>query len=307
MKTFKNIILYFSLLLFGCETIIDVELPDTPNRITVFGYLTTSDSAKVSVSVSKDVDEPEIPRYGGWPALKDAQVEILSDNNVSILQLDSVFYQGPVQLEANNTYTIQINHPDYESISATTQIPPLPSIEQVKYASKLENLDGQSTALKVTVVFNNMEDLAYYEIQVLGKYESVRIEYDVDAGQHIPVDTTMRWSSTALYTRELQGVSGIKYHYNNILISNESIDSQLIEFPFYIEWSNLSKDAELKVIVRRIDEAYFRFRQSIKSYHETSGNPFAEPVQVYSNIENGLGVFGSYSEFSKTITPTINE
>ncbi|MBK6525335.1 MAG: DUF4249 family protein [Crocinitomicaceae bacterium] len=30
----------------------------------------------------------------------------------------------------------------------------------------------------------------------------------------------------------------------------------------------------------------------MEKYQETAGDPFAQPVQVYSNVENGFGIFG---------------
>ena len=53
------------------------------------------------------------------------------------------------------------------------------------------------------------------------------------------------------------------------------------------------------VYLLNVDETYYR-------YHKTSSlisgdDPFSEPVQVYTNVENGLGCFcsfnGSYEEF----------
>jgi hypothetical protein len=40
-----------------------------------------------------------------------------------------------------------------------------------------------------------------------------------------------------------------------------------------------------------VSEAYFKFEKSriVASY--TNGDPFAEPVNVYSNVKNGYGIF----------------
>jgi hypothetical protein len=38
-------------------------------------------------------------------------------------------------------------------------------------------------------------------------------------------------------------------------------------------------------------EAYFNYLKSFNMYQRASGNPFATPVQVYSNVENGMGIF----------------
>jgi hypothetical protein len=48
-------------------------------------------------------------------------------------------------------------------------------------------------------------------------------------------------------------------------------------------------------------EEYHRYKVSLKNV--SFGDPFAEPSQIYSNITNGLGCFGSYTGSSVYITP----
>ena len=46
--------------------------------------------------------------------------------------------------------------------------------------------------------------------------------------------------------------------------------------------------------VRAINAEYFKFYQTLGLQSVLSEDPFAEPVNVYSNIENGFGVFAGY-------------
>ena len=43
------------------------------------------------------------------------------------------------------------------------------------------------------------------------------------------------------------------------------------------------------------DEHYYRYHQSLNNNYHTDGNPFAEPVLLYSNMNGSLGVFASYN------------
>ena len=38
-------------------------------------------------------------------------------------------------------------------------------------------------------------------------------------------------------------------------------------------------------------EDYYMYKKTFNVYQSVRGNPFAEPVQVFSNIENGYGIF----------------
>ena len=42
------------------------------------------------------------------------------------------------------------------------------------------------------------------------------------------------------------------------------------------------------------DYHYYQYHISINNYE--SGNPFAEPTRIYSNVENGYGVFAGYQK-----------
>ena len=47
----------------------------------------------------------------------------------------------------------------------------------------------------------------------------------------------------------------------------------------------------LRFYLYNISQDYYYYRRSLELYNQTSGNPFAQPVQVFSNIQNGFGIF----------------
>ncbi len=50
-------------------------------------------------------------------------------------------------------------------------------------------------------------------------------------------------------------------------------------------------DGDLFLEVYRISEDAYRYARSFAAYIEAGDNPFAEPVQVHGNVENGYGAF----------------
>lgn len=47
--------------------------------------------------------------------------------------------------------------------------------------------------------------------------------------------------------------------------------------------------------VAQISKELYDYQKSLRAFNNTSNNPFAEPVPVYSNIKNGLGIFAAYN------------
>lgn len=43
------------------------------------------------------------------------------------------------------------------------------------------------------------------------------------------------------------------------------------------------------------DEAFYRFRQSVRDARNANGNPFSQPSAIYSTVQGGLGVFSVLS------------
>ena len=49
------------------------------------------------------------------------------------------------------------------------------------------------------------------------------------------------------------------------------------------------------------DEAYYRYHATLRQSRESDSNPFAEPVLVYSNMKNGLGVFAAFNRHTLVV------
>lgn len=56
----------------------------------------------------------------------------------------------------------------------------------------------------------------------------------------------------------------------------------------------------LRVYLAVTDRTYYLYHQSLRRFRETDGNPFAEPVLIYSNVTGGLGVFAAYNQLNAT-------
>ena len=58
---------------------------------------------------------------------------------------------------------------------------------------------------------------------------------------------------------------------------------------------------EYEVIVSDISEDLYKYYESLRKVEAASGNPFAEPASLYSNIQGGLGIIGSMNSKTKKL------
>lgn len=66
-----------------------------------------------------------------------------------------------------------------------------------------------------------------------------------------------------------------------------------IHFTFNTKYSPYDRDLPMQLYVRitRLSDHYARFLKSAAQYDVLEDNPFAEPVEVHLNVENGYGIF----------------
>jgi hypothetical protein len=54
-------------------------------------------------------------------------------------------------------------------------------------------------------------------------------------------------------------------------------------------------DKIIRVQLSHISKEFYDYQKSLTEHNRTDDNPFAEPVQVYSNVKNGFGCVAGYN------------
>ncbi len=55
-----------------------------------------------------------------------------------------------------------------------------------------------------------------------------------------------------------------------------------------------------RVSLRTMNEAQYKFNVQSRKQQLAEYDPYAQPITTYTNVKNGLGVFGGYTPFSRT-------
>jgi len=289
----KKLILFLSaiqlLFLTNCTKQIEFDAQDIAPRI-VINSLFTNDSLWAA-NISRSVGVLESTSY---TSINDADVSIFDGNGVEVTTLTNQgdgLYTSPTDAMpiADELYTIEVSAPGYTPVSATNRIPAAVQINSIDTVSST-NSDGQ-TILETTINFQDPPANAnYYMVEVLVKgtwisWEEDTIEFREPleiSCDDINVETVNRFS-----------FDGFDNTYLYLMLKDENFDGEDYALTFsVINYAEL-KDLELFGEIRLVNtsEAYFNYLKSFNMYQRASGNPFATPVQVYSNVENGMGIF----------------
>ncbi len=281
MKKRALFISVWAVLLWSCERIIPFTAEDSDPLITL--YTSLEPGSPVDAFVSRTVG---ILDQGEPILLNEATVWAEDENG---LVLDTLTFIGlGVYRSANlvgqegQTYEIHASNANLPPVSGSAKIPMIPVEGAV---DSLDAFDGSSggpgpgSMPYVEYSFQIIDDgePGYYQIE---GYERLRGTTTIP-DYPMPVETDDPWVNGSGFGQEkwLQRID----------ISNESFlgSSHTMKIRVY-QWDQMSMEILFKL--KKVDEATYFYARSLDQYQQTNGNPFTQPVAVYSNVSNGLGV-----------------
>ena len=301
MKNLLPIFLILSALtLSNCTKEIEFDAQDIAPRIVV-NSLFTNDSIW-SAHISRSVGVLETTSY---TTIDNASVNIFDDNANLVTTLTHQgdgLYTSPtgVSPQPNQSYTLEASASGYESVNATNSIPSAVPIYQLDTVTST-NSDGE-TILEATITFQDPPNISNYymlEVFVTGMYydeweqDSIEIREPLQIScDDINVETVNRFN-----------FGGFENTYLYLMLKDQNFDGENYSLTFsvinYAELKEMDLFGEIRLV--NTSEEYFNYLKSFNMYQRTINNPFATPVQVYSNVNNGMGIFAGGTLTSWTV------
>lgn len=193
-----------------------------------------------------------------------------------------------------NEYSIQISKDGYKTVTAKTIIP-----------NKVEIKD---TSL-VLIAFFDEDDMVYSEVTINFTDPADKINYYEVAISKITQDYYYEISSNnKIITTESYYPSLFEFDKNKpktLLFSDKLINGKNVDLslfyppPYYVSDISWIPFNYISVHLRNVTEDYYKnkttYLQHTYSQQENILYGMGEPINVYSNIENGHGVFAGYN------------
>lgn len=288
----------------ACELIIQPNLPEHTPRLVIKAFFTPDGGWAASVSRSVGIldPSPEPERL-----VTGASVELLSESRVidrlSFFDRERV-YMSEKPLQAGMSYSLRVSAPGFETVQATDRAPPpVPtSIESFRVETSDpvpgETSDPPSGEPGVSTVMEFRINLQIqdppgeenrYQIRVIAPgWPGPRDLYFSTRDPSIVSDNRIEDPVTEV----VEPFTGSEPFFSDALFDGESHEIEISSVSLVVE---PNQERVIWLQVRHISEAYYRHLKSALLHDATDDNPFAEPVNVYSNVENGYGIFAGYS------------
>ncbi|HKM93849.1 MAG TPA: DUF4249 domain-containing protein [Prolixibacteraceae bacterium] len=247
----------------------------------------------------------------------------------SNLSKATVIYRSTsTKAEAGKTYKLEVKHPKYETAFGETTLPEPIEIIELKTETKLMNYDyGQENQLIVKMKFKDRADENnYYRIsytQTIGELYNYYNE-NPDTAYTIYISSTnfginLNSNDKILSNDEdandfLFGSPNNRYNlFTDDLISGKEYEIEFVAFSnfSYSDYENnetkgfFSSPGEfysIDVKLSTISREAFLYMKASNAQQWYGEDFFSEPVQAFSNIENGVGIVAGYSSSVKNIS-----
>jgi hypothetical protein len=278
----------------SCEKIIDISIPDKERKIVVNGLIRSNQPVMVNLSRSLSVLEKDslISITGG-----DVNLYHGSDLVGKFREESGGFYYLPGFIpKTGQTYRLTASYNGLNKVEAEATLPPLVPILSVDTAT-LTGEWGQKE-LRLKIKFDDPAgERNIYGFGVDVTYKEFDYNTMTYTGKKISNPAYLSGNSDQFLKEESLDFEG-KIYLEDLLFDGmgKTIEFGLSDYSFY-----QSDTVWLDVKMEQVDLSYYYYVLSFSSYQQAHGNPFSEPVQVYSNVKGGYGIFSGSSVSSYQI------
>lgn len=308
MLSRQLILLFLLLSLAACESLVtDIDpskLPQVDSKLVVQCFISPQ-SPRTNVVVTESVPlfgEPDL--RGG--VVRNAIVKLSDGSREVVVPYDtaSALYsidKSLFPIAASKTYFLTVSD-GARSVNASCKVPanevrPVTYEIDTSYSGDFSNRDTSIT-LKMNW-YDIAQETNYYRVRA-----TLDLEYSAPDGTSPQDFEEKRIRNRFVF--DWDDTIGRNDFRNDVNLDGASFTSPIgrVKLPRVISFDfgsgNVftvypkSKIVSVIMEVFNTDEPYFRYHRSLQTRGD-SDNPFIEPSLIYTNIEGGLGCFGSYN------------
>ncbi|MCO5247892.1 MAG: DUF4249 domain-containing protein [Chitinophagales bacterium] len=278
----NSIFILLSVIIFSsCLKKYDLDFDQVGKNLTLNADVETDHTVEALITLTKSPLD-----YDNYITPSDAKVD-LYENGVWLESLKYVSKNGQLgiytsqnKIQALKTYTIKASYKDLPIISATQTTFDSPNIESISMDKDVRAIaDSGTMHVQVHITETNVKRryfsiINFFEIHRSNDDETETVSWNI-IDINLPKSFKDDRNYSNIVTDNPQNIS-----YNLNFRNMEEFQSDNVRAVwFYIEVLELSEDGYLYK----------------KTYRKRGDDNFNEPTLVYSNIENGFGIFSTFS------------
>lgn len=274
-----RIIIIFSILFAfnSCREKIDFDYPEFDQVVTMNSLLAADSAFQLHLSTTNKLSDNPLP------VIENAEIQLfINDNFEQILNYDSNgVYTADVIIVQGNKYKCEYIDSENQKYVAESKVPDFTFFENLTYYKNgWIDTDGFACPTIEFSIINDTTKRKYYQVWAKGFYG----------------DPDQTLSSFQNY-----GNDPIAF-FNNIDEINPLIKKRIdlvVRSRSRSIYDGISSTYAFIIELRTVTEDYYNYIESIELYEQGRFPEFdvsnASPHNLYSNVENGYGIFAAYA------------
>jgi hypothetical protein len=281
-------------ILVACEKTIDISIPDKERKLVLNGMLRAGEPVIVQVSKSLSVLENDT-----MMAVTGGDLRLFNGTSLigRLTEMPGGQYSLPGFVPVvGQTYRITAEGSGLNPVEAAAVIPEIVPILSVDTATLVGEW-GQSE-LMMTIKFNDPAGKKnYYGFGAYVTYKEFDYETQSFTGKKSTYPVYLFGNDDLFLKDESTSYYG-KLYFEDLLFDGmqKSVHLGIGGYAYYE-----SDTIWLDVRMEQVDPSFYRYMVSYNAYQSAHSNPFGEPVQVYTNVTNGYGIFSGFSSSGLTL------
>ena len=283
MQLSKISILYVVLAVVGlssCEKVIEFDAEVKKPKLVANSLFEQDSTWLVHISNSlSEIDDGELR------GIENATVQVkdLNGNLIETLTHEEFgYYTGNTTPNVGQSYQLEVSAPTFDPIVGTSAAPNPVSI--VGLDTVRRNDDGFEE-MEISLTINDPANEANYYMIRIRRLDSINLSEGIQE---------YFW----LYSED-PTFDNIDIGSTWLTVDDKLFDGQTKTLKFFSSLFQFEQnDAPIEVVLYASSEESYLYRRTLNLAGSVQDNPFAQPVQVYTNIDKGFGIFGG-------ITPDI--
>jgi hypothetical protein len=299
------VLLVFCLLLFfSCKKEVEIPMPQAKKLPIVNSLFCAGDTICVSIYES-------VASLDGVPKIIDDAIVLLYEDDDpadTLIYSENGLYVSDIIAKIGSVYKVEAFCNGHKTCYACDTVPELPVLTDVVFCdSALIDRDGYYIS-KAELSINSIgNQIRYYQVQMFARY--FNFDDHIGLKEHINEIYFSQINNPDPVFLETEA-SFLEYTFllfSDNLFFNESYKLTVYYYDLYNQWSDYYSDYDLIVSMRAVSANYYKYKCSeiIQDFDgnglfSPGNNLLAMPVSLYSNVENGFGIFAAYSVITDT-------
>ena len=294
------------LLFASCEKVVEFDIDDTQRQVVVNALPMTDSTFFVNITYSRFFLDNQ-----AFAPVTDATVTLSANGTpVAFAGRNEGNYNFTYTVAAGDSLELSVDIPGRPTITAATRALAMPSVTSL--TALIDTLQP-ITAGEIAFQLDDQQGLAnHYLIYIAERDSGSRWNWWEERWDTID---TVRNAYFNCYNREVtdptvNSESGFMDYFTRLLFSDDNIDGQsyemLLSIPMFKDTAEHPILRQYTLVVESLSPEAFTYITQVAA-SQGAESYFAEPAQIYSNINGALGIFAAIARREFPITFTYKE